>query len=262
LYPLPNGLHFTPAMSARAMLSASVKIVEIDMPYHERSGESKLRVAKDGVRFLKVILQAAFLYKPARPLGLVSLLLFLVAGGMMVQPTVNYLSHHNVEPWMIYRFMVSDLFGLGACLLFCASYLTDRIVSIALSNEAAACDEKWTARFFRSRWFWGVPALFIMTGAALVMSSVVERLYTGVTTEHWSRYVVMTFWVSIGLVLSVAHLIDSFLLMIADRLHYLRVLLPADLQPEEAVAGAAAGHMGGPIRIPSPGPSSTIATPF
>ena len=52
LFPLPDGLHFTPAMSARAMLSDSVKIVEIDMPYRERAGESKLRVARDGVRFL------------------------------------------------------------------------------------------------------------------------------------------------------------------------------------------------------------------
>src|SRR5580704_8069707 len=51
LYPLPDGLHFTPAMSARAMLSEGTRIVEVDMPYHERSGESKLRVGKDGVRF-------------------------------------------------------------------------------------------------------------------------------------------------------------------------------------------------------------------
>ena len=61
IYPLPDGLHFTPAMSARSMLSDSIKIVEIDMPYYERAGESKLNVIKDGLRFLKVILQAVFL---------------------------------------------------------------------------------------------------------------------------------------------------------------------------------------------------------
>ena len=68
--PLPDGLHFTPAMSARALLSEDVRIVEIDMPYSERQGESKLRVGKDGVRFLKVILETAFLYRPSRPLGI------------------------------------------------------------------------------------------------------------------------------------------------------------------------------------------------
>ena len=48
LYPLPNGLHFTPAMSARIMLSSDLELVELDMPYHEREGESKLRAGKDG----------------------------------------------------------------------------------------------------------------------------------------------------------------------------------------------------------------------
>src|SRR5262249_16536065 len=48
LFPLPDGLHFTPAMSARAILSGAVEIAEVDMPYHERVGESKLRAIKDG----------------------------------------------------------------------------------------------------------------------------------------------------------------------------------------------------------------------
>ena len=36
LYPLPSGLHFTPAMSARAMLSDATRIIEVDMHYAER----------------------------------------------------------------------------------------------------------------------------------------------------------------------------------------------------------------------------------
>src|SRR5882724_13204650 len=42
LEPLPTGMHFTPAMSARAMLDRSLKMHEIDMPYAEREGRSKL----------------------------------------------------------------------------------------------------------------------------------------------------------------------------------------------------------------------------
>ena len=42
IMPLPDGLHFTPAMSARAILHPDLKIHEIDMPYKERDGESKL----------------------------------------------------------------------------------------------------------------------------------------------------------------------------------------------------------------------------
>src|SRR5438309_2266788 len=56
LLPLPDGLHFTPAMSARGLMSRDLKIAEIDMPYHEREGKSKLRMMKDGTRFLKAIM--------------------------------------------------------------------------------------------------------------------------------------------------------------------------------------------------------------
>jgi hypothetical protein len=83
LFPLPDGLHFTPAMTARCLLSDSLRIMEIDMPYHERAGESKLRVGKDGLRFLRVILGTAFLYRPSRPLNIAGLLLFLMASVLM-----------------------------------------------------------------------------------------------------------------------------------------------------------------------------------
>ena len=68
LRPLPSGLHFTPAMSARALLDceARVKLVEIDMPYHERVGDSKLKVCRDGLRFLGVITKTALIYRPVR----------------------------------------------------------------------------------------------------------------------------------------------------------------------------------------------------
>jgi glycosyltransferase involved in cell wall biosynthesis len=68
LLPLPSGLHFTPAMSARALLDrkASVKLIEIDMPYHERVGDSKLNAGRDGLRFLGIITKTALIYRPVR----------------------------------------------------------------------------------------------------------------------------------------------------------------------------------------------------
>jgi hypothetical protein len=38
LFPLPNGLRFTPAKSSRAMMSDAIQISELDMPYDERVG--------------------------------------------------------------------------------------------------------------------------------------------------------------------------------------------------------------------------------
>jgi len=74
LKPLPHGLHFTPAMSARALLdrAAGLSLIEIDMPYHSRVGDSKLKVGKDGLRFLNVLLTTAITYRPVRTAALLA----------------------------------------------------------------------------------------------------------------------------------------------------------------------------------------------
>jgi glycosyl transferase family 2 len=79
LYPLPDGLNFTPVMSTRA-LHEGLKVLEIPIPYHERSGRSKLSVIRDGTRFLRTILWTALQYNPARVLELVGFGALTVAG--------------------------------------------------------------------------------------------------------------------------------------------------------------------------------------
>jgi glycosyltransferase involved in cell wall biosynthesis len=110
LFPLPNGLHFTPAMSARAMMSDAIQISELDMPYHERVGESKLHVIRDGLRFLRVIVETGFLYRPSRPLNVAGAVLTLISTVLMLPPVFYYLQHRG-SGWMIYRFLVSHLLG-------------------------------------------------------------------------------------------------------------------------------------------------------
>jgi len=66
LSPLPDGLHFTPAMSSICLLDPRIRIEEIPMPYEERTGESKLSVVKDGLRFLFIILFTTAVYNPIR----------------------------------------------------------------------------------------------------------------------------------------------------------------------------------------------------
>ena len=77
IYPLPHGLHFTAAMSARALIGDRLKLIELPMRYAERTGESKLSAFADGTRFLMVILRAAVTFRPAR-------LLLLIAGAFGV----------------------------------------------------------------------------------------------------------------------------------------------------------------------------------
>jgi glycosyltransferase involved in cell wall biosynthesis len=68
LHPLPDGLHFTPAMTCLALLHPLLKITEVPMPYKERVGHSKLRVIEDGFKFLFTILFTAALFNPIKSL--------------------------------------------------------------------------------------------------------------------------------------------------------------------------------------------------
>lgn len=226
LYPLPDGLHFTPAMSARAMLSERTRIVEVDMPYHERAGESKLRVGRDGLRFLKVIVDAAFLYRPSRPLGILAILFALFAAVLMSPPILYYAVNRSVAEWMIYRFLVSDLAGTAACLCFSASYLTGRITSIAIPEESGHLKSRLMLWLFAARWFWILPIGLCLLGGSLVAHSLLQRFTTGVTYEHWSRYIVMSFCFGSAIILSVTRLIDYALTLLDIHLGYLRMRRP------------------------------------
>ena len=222
LLPLPDGLHFTPAMSAGAIL-ADLKVSEIDMPYHERAGRSKLRAGRDGIRFLRVILRAVTLYRPWRLFGLIGLLCAGAAVALMVNPALHYLRTRTLEEWMLYRFVVSDLAGLSAFLSLCAGYLTRRIVALTLFFDAAPDPRPGRlGALVTSRWFWLAPLSLVAGGTALVASSFIERVTTGATYEHWSRFVAMSFLFSTALILSVTRVIDHFLDLVTERLAHLR----------------------------------------
>lgn len=90
IYPLPDTLDFTPAMSTRA-LHEGLHIVEMPIPYKERSGRSKLSVVRDGFRFLKSIVWTALTYNPVRIFGGVGLGLLVAALLMAALPLLGHL---------------------------------------------------------------------------------------------------------------------------------------------------------------------------
>jgi len=83
LYPLPDGLNFTPVMSTRAR-HEDIKMIEVPIRYEERDGESKLSVIHDGLRFLFSILGTASIYNPVRLLGALSMVSVVLAIAAML----------------------------------------------------------------------------------------------------------------------------------------------------------------------------------
>src|SRR5262249_4893886 len=130
-YPLPDGLHFTPAMSARILLEGKLRLVELPMKYAERVGRSKLSVLKDGLRFLTCIVQAAVAYRPARPLLLAAFGLGAIALAVAGLPVAHYLIHGRLEEWMIYRLLMASLLSTVAAITVLAAVVADRIAATA-----------------------------------------------------------------------------------------------------------------------------------
>ncbi len=223
LMPLPDGMHFTPAMSARAILSPDLSIVEREMPYHEREGRSKLKVVRDGIRFLRVIVEAAFLYRPDRPLAVAGTVSLAIAAGLLVYPSWYYLNHRQVQEWMIYRVVVADLLTSSGFLLLCAAYLSSRIVRMVLQFESPpGLTARSLGRLVSGRFFWFVLTALIVGAGALVGSAFIELVRTGSIFEHWSRFVAMSVCVSTAVTLTVTRVFDYSLTLLEQRFRYLR----------------------------------------
>jgi glycosyltransferase involved in cell wall biosynthesis len=223
LLPLPEGMHFTPAMSARAMLSRDLVIVEAEMPYHEREGRSKLRPVKDGLRFLRVIVETALLYRPSRPLGLLACALVLFTLAMMAYPTAYYVAHGAVLEWMIYRFLVGEMFCTIAVIILCLGYLGTKAADIALADDPAANRYHGiTGWLFRGRWVWFLAVGLLVAGSLPVLEPLVDYLTTGKVTAHWSRFVGMMSFFSAAATIAVTKVVDHGLNLLAGRLAYLK----------------------------------------
>jgi glycosyltransferase involved in cell wall biosynthesis len=231
LLPLPNGLHFTPAMTARAILRAGqeVKVVEIDMPYFERQGKSKLNVVRDGLRFLNTILEALFLYHPARPFVFAAVGFLAIAVVLMAAPVAHYWRTRTVEEWMLYRFILGHLTATSAFLLFSVALLSRRIVQITFgASTRSGVSEGRLNRALRSHFYWLAPGVLIALGIALVGPNLFERAIAGAAYEHWSRFLSMSFFFLVAIILIAVRTVVYFLDLVAEQFWY----LPAEMELE------------------------------
>lgn len=127
LYPLPDGLNFTPAMSTRAIFE-NLKIVEVPIEYSERVGRSKLSVVKDGFRFLRSIVWTVVTYNPVRIFGLAGAAL--LALGLLVALTTAGAPGADFP-----RLFAALVLGAAGINLFSIGTLFNYIVSLFHKRE-------------------------------------------------------------------------------------------------------------------------------
>ncbi len=118
LYPLPDGLHFTPTMSTRA-LHEQLRMVEVPIPYRERVGRSKLSAVRDGARFLRTILWTALGYNPVRVLGLVGLGALAGSGAIGLALVIARLRGiDTLGPWGIFGVFAALVLAVAGASIF------------------------------------------------------------------------------------------------------------------------------------------------
>jgi len=130
LYPLPDGLNFTPVMSTRA-LHEDICWREIPIPYKERVGRSKLSVVGDGMRFLRTIVWTALSYNPVRVLGGIGLGLAAVTaiiGAIIVGMRLANIT--SLGPWGVVSVFVASLCAVAGVTLFSLGATFNYLVSL------------------------------------------------------------------------------------------------------------------------------------
>jgi glycosyltransferase involved in cell wall biosynthesis len=199
ILPLPDGLHFTPAMSARALVDPELKVEEIPMHYEEREGRSKLSVIKDGIRFLKVIVSTAIYMRPSRLTMPVITILILVSLAVSIYPIYYYYLHRSILEWMIYRFLFVALIDSLAVTIFCSTIIAEHTIELSLMRY------KRFLRRYRRWWGLGGIRFFLLAGMLLFsfsiylvlpgLNSYVSTGRISPNTLHWSRVVVSSFFI-------------------------------------------------------------------
>jgi len=186
LYPLPDGLNFTPVMSTRA-LHESIRWAEVPIPYKERMGRSKLNVVKDGMRFLSTIVWTVLNYNPVRVMGGVGLGLLIVAaliGAGFVAMRVAGIT--ELGPWGVAGAFVATLAGGSGITFFALGATFNYLVSLfhKLPIRQGLFGRPLFKRPLEQRFNWmgaGSMGLGLMLGSASLALSLggwsIERLW-------------------------------------------------------------------------------------
>ncbi|MBF0602981.1 MAG: glycosyltransferase family 2 protein [Nitrospirae bacterium] len=220
LYPLPDGLHFTPAMSCTAVMDAHLEIVEIEMTYEERLGRSKLKVLQDGIGFLKVILSIALMYRPIRVFGVLGVLMSAIAFWFGLLTLSGYL-RQEAAAVDFHRVFSVVLFGITGIFVTGMSVVADRAAKLIhrLPRHRSPFG-RLLHRSFRSRPAVIFSSLCVLSGVAMNLNNIVSWFTTGQMHSHWAYLVTGGFlWLLGAMILAIA-LINHMFDLIELKLEY------------------------------------------
>jgi glycosyltransferase involved in cell wall biosynthesis len=195
VYTLPDGMHFTPAMTATLVFDPDLVLREVDMPYEERVGRSKLSVVKDGLRFLRCILDVCLLYRPLRLFGppalaMLALALFLgatIAWAKFVDPAYQHLPR-----WYLFRMVTANVAAALGLTLLMVGVVAERVGAVVRRRQPP---EGWIHTLVRpllgsyATFFGGLAC--VVFGVLLNTGTAVEWITTRhIEVDTWWTYAI------------------------------------------------------------------------
>jgi glycosyltransferase involved in cell wall biosynthesis len=223
LYPLPDGLNFTPVMSTRSA-HEKMQVLELPIPYQERVGRSKLNVVRDGMRFLQTILWTALTYNPVRILGGLGSILFFIAGMFALVLIGMRLSGITVlGPWGVAGSFAAVVLGIAGVDLFALGVTFNYLVS--LFHKRPIRQGLFGRPIFKTpldRHFWWMGLLLMLTGAVLGLASFILGINGWQIERLWLYLLAGTMFLLVGLQLVVFWVIVRILDELSQRENKIR----------------------------------------
>ncbi|MBN1916651.1 MAG: glycosyltransferase family 2 protein [Verrucomicrobia bacterium] len=201
LYPLPDGLHFTPAMTARAVSVDSLKLIEVPISYKERVGKSKLSVIRDGLRFLEVIVDIILSYRPLRFFFYVAAFALGVAAILFIRPLQYYVMYRNVPDWMVYRLIAVVVLVLASLTMMTVGLVADQIaelVNAEVRRRRARAIERFVRAVLSHRALIVAGPVLVVIGLAVNWRTFHQLLVEGHVKVPWVFPVTGAFFVLMG----------------------------------------------------------------
>jgi len=218
LLPLPDGLHFTPAMTCRAIFQEGLSLRELPMPYHHREGRSKLHLLKDGLRFFHIIAEIALTYRPLLFFGGMAALLALVGLVYSLGPIVTYITRHQVPSNFIYRLTAIYAAGHAALLLLTIGVVAERVAAALNRSSRKGSRFKNMLLAMCSKRNMLTAGVFPIVAGILLNGGVLrEYLTTGQISYHWSYVSLGGFLVLAGMQLAAMGMMELLLIRILER---------------------------------------------
>lgn len=203
--PLPDGMDFSPAMSARALLDPALRLGEAPVWYDERVGASKLSAFRDGLRFVSVIVDAGLVYRPraffgwcAAALLAATLVLFVLPLGGPESPLAAAL-RGDADEWMYFRVILIAVFVSLAMFLTALGLVAQSLVGVVHRGRDGAFIGPGTAAAL-TRLFPAVGSVLFLVGLAANAAPLAAYWRTGqIAQEFWVRPIIGGVLTAVGI---------------------------------------------------------------